>query len=60
MNVNHRENADLLLSPLATVIVRLKQSGGFRTAELHKGFLWHLCSVIVGTSNGLQDTRSPG
>lgn len=38
MNVNHRENADLLLLPVAMANVRLKQNGGFRTAEVNKIF----------------------
>lgn len=47
MNANHRDNADLVSLPVAVAIAiaRLKQNGGFRTAELHKDFLWnlHLC-----------------
>lgn len=38
MNANHREYDDLLLFPLATAIVRLKQNGEFRTAEVPKDF----------------------
>lgn len=60
MNVNYREYADLLSLPVAITIVRLKQNGGFRTAEVPKDLFCNLWSITVGTSNGLQDASSTG